>query len=148
MAYASCSVREGKGGCRGKEIPCTRASSVQAATAAGKAQVPPRMRTTKGSLEYITKAFKMTCLSAWMPNQCFRNKGLPGGEGLCLYRRAVVNWKALQLFLMYLCLLKEKNPRCHKLICIYNFSYLKALPELIPNVSWEFPPLLSCAISA
>lgn len=97
MAYAaSCTAREGKGGCRGKEIPHTGASNVQAATAAGKAQVPPWMRTIKGSLEDIAKAFKIICLSAWMPNQSFRNKGLVGVEGLCLYRKAIVNLKALQ----------------------------------------------------
>lgn len=53
-----------------------------------------------------------------------------------------MNLKALELFLMYLFLFKKKNnkPRCHKFICIYNFSYLTALSELIPCGNREFPP--------
>lgn len=102
----------------------SRSKSIQRPSCHGSQQGTACTRTIKGSLEYMAKAFKMTCLSAWMPKQCFRNTGLLGGESLCLYRRAAVNLKALQLFLMYLCLLKKKNKKQQDAICLSVFLTL------------------------
>lgn len=54
----------GKVGVGGRKFHIQEHPTLQAATAAGKGQVPPWMRTIKGSLEDIAKAFKIICLSA------------------------------------------------------------------------------------